>query len=121
MKPSRITYDTVRRLALALPGVEESTSYGTPALKVNGKLFVRWRNEVDPDTIVLKMTFEQREGLMADDPEAYFITDHYLNYPWVLVRLSKVTHDALRELLHIGHQNASSSKRSKSKHTKSRR
>jgi len=102
MKQSRqakLTYDTVRRLALALPSVEEGTSYGTPALKVKKNLFVRWRNEVDPDTIVLRMTFDQREGLMADDPDAYFITDHYLNYPFVLVRLARVDSDALRDLL----------------------
>jgi len=101
-----ITYDAVRRGALTFPNVEESTSYGTPALKVKGKLFVRWRNEEDPDTIVLKMPFDQREELMAADPETYFITDHYRNYPWVLVRLSKVHPDALHELLHIGYSNA---------------
>lgn len=107
MKRSQpITYDTVRRVALAFPNVEESTSYGTPALKVKGKLFVRWRNEEDPDTIVLKMPFDQREELMAAGPETYFITDHYRNYPWVLVRLSKVHPDALHELLHIGYKNA---------------
>ena len=55
MKRSQsITCDAVRRVALTFPNVEESTSYGTPALKVKGKLFVRWRNEEDPDTIVLK-------------------------------------------------------------------
>jgi hypothetical protein len=101
-----ITYDAVRRVALTFPNVEESTSYGTPALKVKGKLFVRWRNEEDPDTIVLKMPFDQREELMAADPETYFITDHYRKYPWVLVRLSKVHPDALHELLHIGYSNA---------------
>lgn len=117
MKRSRpITYDTVRRMALTLPNVKESTSYGTPALKVKGKLFVRWRNEEDPDTIVLKMPFEQREGLMAEDAETYFITDHYRNYPWILVRLSKVHPDALRELLQIGYRSALDSKHTKERH-----
>jgi hypothetical protein len=111
-----ITYDTVRRMALTLPNVEESTSYGTPALKVKGKLFVRWRNEEDPDTIVLKMPFEQREGLIADAAETYFITDHYRNYPWILVRLSKVQPDALHELLQIGYRFALHSKHSKERH-----
>jgi len=110
------TYDTVRRMALTLPNVEESTSYGTPALKVRGKLFVRWRNEEDPDTIVLKMPFEQREGLMAEDAETYFITDHYRNYPWILVRLSKVHPDALHELLQIGYRSALDSKPTKERH-----
>jgi hypothetical protein len=117
VKRSRpITYDTVRRMALTLPNVEESTSYGTPALKVRGKLFVRWRNEEDPDTIVLKMPFEQREGLMAEEAETYFITDHYRNYPWILVRLSKVHPDTLRELLQIGYRSALDSKHTKERH-----
>jgi len=106
-----VTYDVVRGIALTFPNVEESTSYGTPALKVKGKLFVRWRNEEDTDTIVLKMPLDQREELMAADPETYFITDHYRNYPWVLVRLSKLHPDALHELLRIGYSNALPAKR----------
>jgi hypothetical protein len=105
-RPQSITYDTIRRVALTFPNVEESTSYGTPALKVKGKLFIRWRNDEDPDTIVLKMPFEQREALMAEDSETYFITDHYRNYPWVLVRLSKLHPDALHDLLQIGYRAA---------------
>lgn len=68
-------------MALAFPNVEEGTSYGTPALKVKGKLFVRLRE--DPDSLVIKMPFEQREELMAGDPETYYITDHYRDYPWM--------------------------------------
>jgi len=108
-----ITFDAVRKAALAFPDVAESTSYGTPALKVKGKLFVRWRTEEDPDTIVLKATFEQRDEMMAADPETYFITDHYRNYPWILVRLSKVHPDALRDLLQIGYRNALPAKRAR--------
>src|SRR5262249_49973456 len=111
MKRRQVTFETVRKTALAFPHVEESTSYGTPALKVKGKLFIRWRTEDDPDTIALKMTFEQRDEMMTADPETYFITDHYRNYPWILVRLSKVHPDALRELLQIGYRNALPAKR----------
>jgi len=96
-KPSRVSYQTVRELGLALPDVEEGTSYGTPALKVKGKLFARlWE---DGTTLVLKTTFEQREDLMAAKPETYYITDHYLHYTWMLVRLPTVHPDAIRELL----------------------
>ena len=84
-------------MARTFSNVQESTSYGTPALKVKGKLFVRLRE--DNASIVLKMPFDQREELIAGDPETYFITDHYLKYQWVLVRLSKVHPDALHELL----------------------
>lgn len=116
-RPPKITYDAVRKMALTFPNVEESTSYGTPALKVKKKLFVRWRNEVDPDTIVLPMPFDQREDLMAADPETYFITDHYLEYPGVLVRLSKLHPDALRDLLQTGYRAALASKRSTKRQT----
>jgi hypothetical protein len=108
-KKTRVTFDTVRRLALALANVEESTSYGTPALKVNGKLMVRLHE--DGQTIVLPMPFENREQLMAEDPEKYFITDHYRNYEWVLVRLSQVSEDALRDLLQGAHRDAQTKRR----------
>jgi hypothetical protein len=96
-KTSRVTYETIRRMALTFPHVQEGTSYGTSALKVKGKLFVRLRPELD--SIVLKMPFDQREEMMAADPATYYITDHYLEYEWILVRLSKVREDALRDLL----------------------
>ena len=103
-KQSPVTYDRVRRWALALPNVAEGQSYGAPALKVKGELFVRWREELD--SIVLKMPFDRRDELMAGDPETYYITDHYLEYEWVLVRLGKVREDAMRDLLQIAHRAA---------------
>jgi hypothetical protein len=106
-----VTYDTIRRIGITFPNVEESTSYGTPALKVKGKLFVRWRSDDDPDTIVVDMSFEQRDEMMAAEPETYFITDHYRNYPSILVRLSKIHPDAIHELLQIGYRAALSSNR----------
>jgi hypothetical protein len=92
-----ITFEGVRRIALALDGVAESTSYGTPAFKLGGKLIARLRE--DSETLVIGTTFEEREELMAAEPQTYFITDHYLKYPWVLVRLSHANVDALRDLL----------------------
>ena len=109
MKEHLVTYDTVRRAALTLPNVTEGTSYGTPALKVNGNLFVRLHQELDK--IVLKMPFDRREELMAGDPETYFITDHYRDYPWILVCLEKVHPDALPDLLRIAHRAASPAKK----------
>ena len=104
MKKPRVTYDTVRRLGLALPGVEESTSYGTPALKVKGKLFVRLHQDLDK--IVLPVPFERREEMMAADPETYFITDHYREYPYILVSLARVQPDALPDLLNLAYRTA---------------
>jgi len=92
-----VTFEQVRKIALSLPSVEESTSYGTPAFKVSGKLLARLRE--DGDSLVVGTTFEEREEMLAADPETYYITDHYLKYPWILVRLSRVSPDALRDLL----------------------
>lgn len=108
-RPPGVTYATVRRMALTFPNVAEGTSYGTPALKVKGKLFVRLRE--DPDSLVIKMPFDQREELMAGDPETYYVTDHYRAYEWMLVRLSKLHPDALHELLQFAYRTASAPKR----------
>ncbi len=90
-------FDGVRKIALAIDGVEESTSYGTPAFKIRGKLIARiWE---DLETLVVRTTVEEREVLMASDPERYLITEHYLKYPWVLVRLPKADSAALHDLL----------------------
>ena len=107
--PKRVTYDTVRRLALTLPNAEESTSYGTPAVKVKGKLFVRLHQDLDK--IVLPMPFDRREELMAEDPETYFITDHYAEYPYILVSLARVTMEALPDLLNLAYRTASTTKK----------
>jgi hypothetical protein len=99
-----ITYETVRRIALAFPDAEDGISYRAPALKVHGKLFVRLREELD--SIVIKMPFDRRDALMACDPESCYITDHYLRYPYMLVRLSSVRPKSLAELLEIAYRSA---------------
>lgn len=87
----------VRLIALGLKDIEEGTSYGTPAFKTNGTLFVRYRPELD--SIAVLMDFDDREAAIEEDPETYYLTDHYLNYSWVLVRLSSIKKTALRDLL----------------------
>lgn len=97
-----IDYQKVREIALAFPNVEDGMSYGAPALKVGRRLMVRLREELG--AIVVLTTFDEREGLMAEQPDRYFITDHYLNYPYVLVSLVNVDEDALRELIGRAYQ-----------------
>ena len=92
-----VTFETVRRIAQTLPAAEESTSYGTPAFKVKGKLFARQHQ--DGESLVVGVDFEERAEMMSAGPEKFYITDHYLNYPWMLVRMSKVRPDELRDLL----------------------
>jgi hypothetical protein len=109
MASEMVTFKDVLKIASSIGNVEESTSYGTPALKVGGKLLARLRE--DGDSLVVGTTFEEREEMMAAEPETYSITDHYLKYPWVLVSLSRVHPDALRDLLGRAWRLAASSTR----------
>ncbi len=92
-----VSFDTVHQIARTLPRVEESTSYGTPAFKVKGKLFARQHQ--DGESLVVGVDFKEREEMMSAAPEKFYITDHYLNYPYMLVRMSQVRPDELRDLL----------------------
>lgn len=92
-----ITYQQVRSVALAFPGVEDGTSYGTLALKVRGKLLARMHQSLD--CLVLRADFLDREILLRSAPHAFFITDHYRNYPWILMRFSAVEPRELPDLI----------------------
>jgi len=94
---SGVSFTEVSKLGRELPGVTESTSYGTPALKVDGKLLVRLKE--DGETLVLRMDFVNRDLLLRAEPDLFFLTDHYLNYPSILLRLTRVTPARLVELL----------------------
>jgi len=95
--PAQATFARVCEIARALPGVESGTSYGTPALKVRGKLLARLHQSID--CLVLRADFLDRQILMQSAPDVFFITDHYRDYPWILVRLGAVDERALPELL----------------------
>jgi hypothetical protein len=103
------TFDTVRKIALSLERVEEGTSYGTPAFRVNGALFLRLHQ--DGESLVVRTDFEQRKELLEADPAVYYITDHYLNYEWILVRLARVHGDALRDIVRMAYKFAVAEKR----------
>jgi hypothetical protein len=117
---STINFDSVRKIGLALPGVEESTAYGSPALKVRGKLMacVPTHRSAEPGSLVVRVGFDDRAELLAAAPDIYYVTDHYLGYSAVLVRLSRVTPDVLRDLLGMAHKfvNARKERRSPSRH-----
>ena len=91
------TFETVREIAARLPGAVEGMSYGTPAFRVGKSLFVRQHQ--DGESLVVKIDPDERAMRLETDPETFYITDHYLNYPWILVRLSTVRRDDLRELI----------------------
>jgi hypothetical protein len=91
------TFEQARLAAHALPGVEDSTSYGTPALKVRGKLLARLHQS--GECLVLRADLLDREILLQSDSRVFFITDHYRDYPWVLVRFASVDPNALPDLI----------------------
>src|ERR1044071_196949 len=91
-------YRRVCEIARKLPGVEESSSYGTPALKVKGRFMCRLRTEAE-GALAIRCDFVDRQILLQADPRVFFITDHYLNYPMILVRLDKVRLSALPDLI----------------------
>ena len=101
MPKNKIDFDTVRRIGLGLPEVEESTMYRSPALKVRGKLLtcIPIHKSAEPDSLAVSIGFDQRAELIASAPDIYYVKDHYLNSPVVLVRLSRIHPDALRDLL----------------------
>jgi len=101
MSPKRDPFHIVRTIGLELPGVEESTMYGAPALKVRGKLLacMASHKSAEPGSLVVLIGFENRDALIADDPRVYYVKPHYQDYPSVLVRLALIDRDALRDLL----------------------
>jgi hypothetical protein len=103
---STITFDTVRKIGLALPGVEASTAWGAPALKVLGKLLacVPTHRSAEPDSLMVRVGLDDRAEMLAAAPETYYVTDHYVGYSGVLVRLSRITTDVLRDLLRMAHK-----------------
>lgn len=106
MPRSTIGFDTVRDIALAFPEVEESTAYGAPALKIHGKLLacIPSHRSAEPASLAVRVGFEDRAGLLAEAPEVYYVTDHYIGYDTVLVRLSRVNRDVLRDLLGMAYK-----------------
>jgi hypothetical protein len=78
--------------AEGLPGIEQSTSYGTPALRVRKKSLCRIK---DADMVVLMCPLEEKELLMEAAPDLYFETDHYKGWPAVLVRIHEIPLDEL--------------------------
>ena len=91
---NRVDFETVRQIGLALPGVEESTAYGSPALKLRGKLLacIPAHRSAEPGSLVVGA------------PGISYVTDHYMPYESVLVRLSQINRDALRDLLGVAYK-----------------
>lgn len=83
----------LQRLTKDLPGIETGTSYGTPALKVAGKLLMRIK---DAETLVLMAALDEKERLIEMAPDIYYETDHYRGWPALLVCAAAIGDDELR-------------------------
>jgi hypothetical protein len=100
----RDPFDRVRTMGLALPDVEAGTRYdGSPVLRVGGCFMagLATHPSAEPATLVVRAEFEERASLLEDAPETYYLTEYYRTNPVVLVRLSHVDEDALRDLLSV--------------------
>ena len=108
--PREHTFKAVEAIGRTLPDVDVTTAWGQPSLKVRGRMFVcvASHKSAEPNTLVVMMDLAARDALVEDDPGTYYLKEHYVNYPCVLVRLSRVRADALRDLVTGAHRFMSS-------------
>jgi hypothetical protein len=96
--PAGVRVADARRLLLGLENVVEGTSYGMPSFLLNGRFLARFR---DRDTVLVLQiaSIDDRDVLMQLEPRAFFFTDHYRNYPAVLIRLAEVPRALFRDVV----------------------
>jgi hypothetical protein len=95
------TFEAVKELGRVLPGVVNDTAYGAPALKLGGKLVacIPVNKSAESNCVAVRIDLEHRAQLLRQQPDIYYITDHYAPHPTVLVRLSKIPRTELEKLL----------------------
>jgi hypothetical protein len=100
-KKKKIDFDVLRKIALALADAEESTIHGAPSLKVRDNLLTcpAIHQSAEPNLLPIRIDVDQRGELIAAEPSVYYVTDHYVKHPMVLVRLSAIDRNALCGLL----------------------
>lgn len=101
-----LNFDAVKKMGLTLPDVEDGTAYGSPALKLRGQLLacVPTNKAAEPNSLVVRIDFSQRDEMLEAQPDVYYLKPHYEDYACILVRLKKIHPDALRDLLLAGWQ-----------------
>jgi hypothetical protein len=115
--PRALGFADVRRIANGLEGVEEATAYGAFCLKVKKKTIAcqAINKDAEPNTLMIRMPIEERDELIAEQPDIYYLKPHYAPHPCLLVRLGKVHRDALKDLLIGAWRRASTEKPRRSK------
>jgi hypothetical protein len=113
MARNKLDIDVVREIAMAFEGVQESTTYGVPSFKVGRKLMAcpAINKSAEPNSLGVFVGFDQRNELLTADPNVYYLTDHYVDHPVVLVRLSQIRRDSLQGLLQMAWRFVSSKNR----------
>ena len=99
---TRDPFQIVREVGLEWPDVEATTRYdGSPRLTVGGTFMagLTTHRSAEPDTLVVRYAVDERDWLLADAPNTYYLTDYHRSYPLLLARLSRLDRDALRDLL----------------------
>ena len=101
MPTSNSQFDLVRKLAMALPNVVESTVHGAPSWKLNGKLLAcqAVHKSAEPNSLLVKILPADREQLLSAEPDTYYVTEHYVNAPVILVRLDQINSKELKSLI----------------------
>ena len=117
MAKKTIDFGLVRELAQELPGIDESTIHGAPSLKLRGKLLAcpALHQSAEPNSLAVRIDIDERAELLVSEPRIYYVTEHYVKYPMVLVRLSAISADALRDLLERAWRFGSSKKKKSSR------
>ena len=99
-----MTYDELVALAREYPEVDESTSYGDPAVKRKGRAMFALKK--DGETVAMKMDWENRDRFLGDQPDVFYITEHYYGWPWLLVRLAELTPELGEEIVRLSYEDA---------------
>ena len=101
-----VSLDAVWKMGVTLPGVVQSTAYGSPALKVGGQLMacVPTNKSAEPGSLMFRVDRNDRQTMLDEAPELYYVTDHYLDYDAVLVRLERLNQELLHDLLAMAHR-----------------
>ena len=101
MPRKAVDLDVVRELALALPDVEEDTSWGATSFKVRGRMFAceAVHSSAEDGTLMVRIDTNLRDELLAAEPDVYYLTPHYSPHSAVLVRLARVTRGSLDRTL----------------------
>jgi hypothetical protein len=93
-----VTAAQFKKTALSFPEAHEKPSYGSPAIFVAKKFFTRLRAQ-DNSVVFIVADIPTRDMMLELDPKTYHITDHYKDYPAVLVRMERITPDELKRML----------------------